>query len=177
MKRLNPGSTWSGTNRVVFEYKSRWSGTKGREKSIPTKLDFYTTDSRSARPVLDHYPNCWCSGFLHEYFWHVKNYRERSKSDADQGRLTPNTLAERARPGQNSLIGIDRVDLIGSGNVAKPFIKPRHSKISIDLNRLYVYQWRRFRVASGGGGDDGIGHLHVATLLASCLENFPIFPF
>ena len=72
MKRLNPGSTWSGTNRVVFEYKSRWSGTKGREKSIPTKLDFYTTDSRSARPVHDHYPNCWCSGFLHEYFWQSK---------------------------------------------------------------------------------------------------------
>ena len=55
------------------------------------------------------------------FFWHVKSIRVGSPSDAEQGRpfwQIPITHTDRARPVPDCLIELDRVDQIGSENLA-----------------------------------------------------------
>ena len=109
--------TRSGCDRILLE--SGWSGTVWVKDFNPTKLDCNTNASRATRsstwPIHDP------SRALLDRLATFQNIRIGSSSDADQGRPSrpiPITHTDRIRPVPDCFIGLDRVDLISSGNIA-----------------------------------------------------------
>ena len=87
------------------------SGTDLVNNFNPTKLDRYTNASPSTRyltwQIHDRSSNSSRWDWLLDCFWHVKNYRTGSPSDADQerpSRYIPITRIDRARPIPDCLI-------------------------------------------------------------------------
>jgi len=120
--------TQSGCNQILVSYyssRSRMivfrSGTYRVIKFNPTTLDRYTNASQSTRSSTRPIHNCFsiaslallhrlATRSLYNFYWHVKNIRVGSPSDADQGRHSwplPITHTDWARPVPICLIRLD----------------------------------------------------------------------